>query len=105
LQSGVVPMGRRLRTPGSRRSTNTWIRRSPFPFGIADSKDKIPSPDGEPGLGFHNWSGASGPVVPRPDTDRRANWKHGYYSREAKVERSRVRAAILALRYLRMLGQ
>ena len=28
-------------------------------------------------------------------------WKHGYYSREAKVERSRVRAAILALRYLR----
>jgi hypothetical protein len=35
---------------------------------------------------------------------RRANWKHGYYSREAKAERSRVRAAILALRYLRMLG-
>ncbi len=33
-----------------------------------------------------------------------ANWKHGYYSREAKAERSRVRAAILALRYLRMLG-
>jgi hypothetical protein len=29
---------------------------------------------------------------------------HGYYSREAKAERSRVRAAILALRYLRMLG-
>jgi hypothetical protein len=28
-----------------------------------------------------------------------------YYSREAKAERSRVRAAILALRYLRMLGQ
>jgi hypothetical protein len=26
-----------------------------------------------------------------------ANWKHGYYSREAKAERSRVRAAILAL--------
>jgi hypothetical protein len=29
------------------------------------------------------------------------DWKHGYYSREAKAERSRVRAAILALRYLR----
>jgi hypothetical protein len=31
----------------------------------------------------------------------RANWKHGHFSREAKAERSRVRAAILALRYLR----
>jgi hypothetical protein len=38
------------------------------------------------------------------ERSRRANWKHGYYSREAKAERSRVRAAILALRYLRMLG-
>jgi len=27
--------------------------------------------------------------------------RHGYYSRKAKAERSRVRAAILALRYLR----
>jgi hypothetical protein len=27
--------------------------------------------------------------------------KHGYYSREAKAERSRVRAAIHAVRYLR----
>src|SRR2546423_1516182 len=35
---------------------------------------------------------------------RRAKWEHGYYSREAKAERSRVRAAILALRYLRMVG-
>jgi hypothetical protein len=31
----------------------------------------------------------------------RANWKHGHFSREAKAERSRVRAAILAVRYLR----
>jgi hypothetical protein len=38
------------------------------------------------------------------ERSRRANWKHGYYSREAKVEASRARAAILALRYLRMLG-
>jgi hypothetical protein len=30
--------------------------------------------------------------------------KHGYYSRETKAERARVRAATLALRYLRMLG-
>jgi hypothetical protein len=26
------------------------------------------------------------------ERSRRANWKHGYYSREAKAERSRVRA-------------
>jgi hypothetical protein len=38
------------------------------------------------------------------ERSRRANWKHGYYSREAKAERSRVRTAILALRYLRMLS-
>jgi hypothetical protein len=31
---------------------------------------------------------------------RRANWKHGHFSREAKAERSRLRAAILALRDL-----
>jgi hypothetical protein len=35
------------------------------------------------------------------ERSRRANWKHGHFSREAKAERSRVRAAILALRYLR----
>jgi hypothetical protein len=28
---------------------------------------------------------------------RRANWKHGHFSREAKAERSRLRAAIIAL--------
>jgi hypothetical protein len=33
--------------------------------------------------------------------DRRANWKHGHFSREAKAERSRLRAAILVLRDLR----
>jgi hypothetical protein len=38
------------------------------------------------------------------ERSRRANWKHGHFSREAKAERSRLRAAILALRYLRMLG-
>jgi len=34
------------------------------------------------------------------ERSRRANWKYGYYSREAEAERSRVRAAILALRDL-----
>jgi len=47
------------------------------------------------------------PVHQRPARDqrglersRRANWKHGHFSREAKAERSRLRAAILALRDL-----
>jgi hypothetical protein len=31
----------------------------------------------------------------------RANWKHGHFSRAAKAERSRLRAAILAVRHLR----
>jgi hypothetical protein len=48
---------------------------------------------------------STGPRTPEGlERSRRANWKHGHYSREAKAERSRVRAAILALRYLRMLG-
>jgi hypothetical protein len=47
---------------------------------------------------------STGPRTPEGlEHSRRANWKHGYYSRDAKAERSRVRAAILALRYLRML--
>jgi hypothetical protein len=31
------------------------------------------------------------------ERSRRANWKHGHFSRAAKAERSRLRAAILAL--------
>ena len=47
---------------------------------------------------------STGPRTPEGlERSRRANWKHGY-SREAKAERSRVRAGILVLRYLRMLG-
>jgi Virulence factor BrkB len=47
---------------------------------------------------------STGPRTPEGlERSRRSNWKHGYYSREAKAERSRVRAAILALRDLRML--
>src|SRR2546430_7513060 len=45
---------------------------------------------------------STGPRTPEGlERSRRANWKHGYYSREAKAERSRVRAAILAGRHLR----
>jgi hypothetical protein len=44
---------------------------------------------------------STGPRTPEGlERSRRANWKHGYYSREAKAERSRLRAAILALREL-----
>jgi hypothetical protein len=45
---------------------------------------------------------STGPRTPEGlERSKRARWKHGYYSREAKVERSCVRAAMLALRYLR----
>jgi hypothetical protein len=44
---------------------------------------------------------STGPRTPEGlERSRRANWKHGYYSREAKAERSPLRAAILALRDL-----
>src|SRR5262252_3288826 len=45
---------------------------------------------------------STGPRTPEGlARSRRANWKHGYYSREAKAERSRVRVAKFVLRYLR----
>jgi hypothetical protein len=45
---------------------------------------------------------STGPRTPEGlERSRRANWKHGHFSRGAKAERSRVRAAILALRDLR----
>jgi hypothetical protein len=45
---------------------------------------------------------STGPRTPEGlERSRRANWKHGYYSHEAKAERSRARAAILTLRHLR----
>jgi hypothetical protein len=44
---------------------------------------------------------STGPRTPEGlERSRRANWKHGHFSREAKAERSRLRAAILALRDL-----
>jgi hypothetical protein len=49
---------------------------------------------------FHGGK-STGPRTPEGlERSRRANWKHGYFSREAKAERSRLRAAILALRDL-----
>ena len=45
---------------------------------------------------------STGPRTPEGlERSRRANWKHGHFSREAKAERSRLRAAILTLRDLR----
>src|SRR6266511_2733156 len=45
---------------------------------------------------------STGPRTPEGlERSRRANWKHGHFSQAAKAERSRVRAAILAVRHLR----
>jgi len=44
---------------------------------------------------------STGPRTPEGlERSRRANWKHGHFSRAAKAERLRLRAAILALRDL-----
>jgi hypothetical protein len=49
---------------------------------------------------FHGGK-STGPRTPEGlERSRRANWKHGHYSQQAKAERSRLRAAILALRDL-----
>jgi hypothetical protein len=46
-------------------------------------------------------TGVASFMVPESlERSRRANWKHGHFSREAKAERSRLRAAILAVRHL-----
>jgi hypothetical protein len=47
---------------------------------------------------------STGPRTPEGlERSKRANWKHGYYSREAKAERQRVKAAAMVLRYLRIM--
>jgi hypothetical protein len=49
---------------------------------------------------FHGGK-STGPRTPEGlERSRRANWKHGYYSREAKAERSRLREALRTLRDL-----
>jgi hypothetical protein len=48
---------------------------------------------------------STGPRTPQGlERSMRANWKHGHFSREAKAERLRLRAAILALRDLCLSG-
>jgi hypothetical protein len=49
---------------------------------------------------------STGPRTPEGlQRSRRANWKHGRFSQEAKAELSRVRAAMVALRYLCAVAQ
>ena len=49
---------------------------------------------------FHGGK-STGPRTPEGlERSRRANWKHGHYSREAKAERSRLREALRTLRNL-----
>jgi hypothetical protein len=45
---------------------------------------------------------STGPRTPGGlERSRQANWKHRHFSRDAKAERSRVRATMFVLRYLR----
>jgi hypothetical protein len=47
---------------------------------------------------------STGPRTPEGlERSRKARWKHGRYSQEAKAERARVRAALLAIRWLSMI--
>ncbi len=49
---------------------------------------------------FHGGKSTGPRTMEGLERSRRANWKHGHFSREAKAERSRLRAAILTLRDL-----
>ena len=78
------------------RALRPWLWRTLLPAAVLDPMN---------GRCKVHGGKSTGPRTPEGlERSRRANWKHGYYSREAKAERSRVRAAMLALRYLRMLG-
>jgi hypothetical protein len=73
-----------------------------FMFGFVRFVAKAAMPNGR--CKVHGGK-STGPRTPEGrERSRRANWKHGHFSRGAKGERSLVRAAILALRYLCMLG-
>jgi hypothetical protein len=49
---------------------------------------------------------STGPRTPEGlERSRKARWKHGRYSQEAKAERARVRAAVLAIRWLSMMAR
>src|SRR5262245_45158263 len=84
------------------RGTGQSERRPPLRCSIQADRQALPSGSHaeRPVQGSRRqeyWAADAG----GPRAAKRARWKHGYYSREAKAERSRVRAAMLALRYLR----
>src|SRR5215813_9549142 len=84
------------------RALRPWLWRTLLPAAVLDPSGQRAAamPNGR--CKVHGGK-STGPRTPEDlERSRRANWKHGYYSREAKAERSRVRAAILALRYLRI---
>ena len=49
---------------------------------------------------FHGGKSTGPRTMEGLERSRRANWKHGHFSREAKAERSRLREALLTLRDL-----
>src|SRR5215468_5377127 len=87
------------------RALRPWLGRTLLPAAVLDPSGRAsPAERAMPNGRCKVHAGKStGPRTPEGlERSRRANWKHGYYSRKAKAERSRVRAAILALRYLRI---
>src|SRR5947207_1706556 len=86
------------------RALKPWLGRMLLPAAVLDPSGQASPAEQQPcrtaGARF-TAARVLGPRTPEGlERSRRANWKHGHFSREAKAERSRVRAAILALRYL-----
>src|SRR5262245_26903137 len=80
-----------------------WLGQTLLPAAELDSSGRASPAERQPCRTAGARFKSTGPRTPEGlERSRRANWKHGYFSREAKAERSRVRAAILALRYLRI---
>jgi hypothetical protein len=76
--------------------------RSPLRGSIQADRQALPRSSMPNGRCKLHGGKSTGPRTPEGlERSRRANWKHGHFSREAKAERSRVRAAMLAVRYLR----
>ena len=73
-----------------RRASLRCIEEYTRPYALSDAA--MPN-----GRGKLHGGKSTGPRTPEGlERSRRANWKHAHYSREAKAERSRLRAAILA---------
>src|SRR2546421_6530146 len=85
------------------RALRPWLGRTLLPAAVLDPSGQKPCrgaamPNGR--CKVHGGK-STGPRTPEGlERSRRANWKHGHFSREPKAERSRLRAAILALRDL-----